>query len=52
MLIICLSCILPDISRRTLQRDLKLLNDQRLLLLRGHTDQLHYYLNPKLNKNL
>ena len=40
----------PDISRRTLQRDLKLLNDQRLLLLRGHTDQRHYYLNPEVDK--
>lgn len=40
----------PDISRRTLQRDLKLLSDQQLLLLRGHTDQRHYYLNPEVDK--
>lgn len=38
----------PDISRRTLQRDLKLLSEQELLLFRGNTDQRHYYLNPEL----
>ena len=42
----------PDISRRTLQRDLKLLKEQQLLLLRGHTDQRHYYLNPEFDNNL
>ena len=41
----------PDISRRTLQRDLKVLNEKKLLLSKGNTDRRCYYLNPK-TKNL
>ncbi len=35
----------PDVSRRTLQRDLKLLSDRQLLLFRGNTDQRCYGFN-------
>ena len=41
----------PDISRRTLQRDLKLLSDRQLLLFRGNTDQRYYYLNQDLTNS-
>lgn len=37
----------PEISRRTLQRDLKGLIINKLLLPKGNTDQRCYYLNPK-----
>jgi AcrR family transcriptional regulator len=37
----------PDISRRTLQRDLKTLSDRHLLLFKGKTDQRCYWLNPE-----
>ena len=33
----------PDAHRRTLQRDLKILVDQGLLLRRGSTNQVEYY---------
>ncbi|MEM8675923.1 MAG: TetR/AcrR family transcriptional regulator [Cyanobacteria bacterium P01_G01_bin.67] len=33
----------PDVSRRTLQRDLKLLSEKKLLLFKGKTDQRFYY---------
>ncbi|MEM7762282.1 MAG: TetR/AcrR family transcriptional regulator [Cyanobacteria bacterium P01_A01_bin.40] len=33
----------PDVSRRTLQRDLKLLSEKKLLLFKGNTDQRFYY---------
>ncbi|MGF1588181.1 MAG: TetR family transcriptional regulator [Pleurocapsa sp.] len=35
----------PDVSRRTLQRDLKLLSDRQLLLFQGNTDQRCYCFN-------
>lgn len=35
----------PDVSRRTLQRDLKTLSDRNLLLYQGNTDQHSYRLN-------
>ena len=38
----------PDISRRTLQRDLKLLSNHGLLVFKGNTDQRCYYLNSEL----
>ena len=42
--------MLPNVSRRTLQRDLKDLSDRQLLLFKGNTDQRSYYLNfDKLN---
>ncbi|MEM7595648.1 MAG: TetR/AcrR family transcriptional regulator, partial [Cyanobacteria bacterium P01_A01_bin.83] len=37
----------PDISRRTLQRDLKFLSNQGLLVFKGNTDQRYYYLNSE-----
>ncbi|NJK56783.1 MAG: TetR/AcrR family transcriptional regulator [Pleurocapsa sp. SU_5_0] len=37
--------MLPDVSRRTLQRDLKTLSDRNLLLCQGNTDQRSYRLN-------
>jgi AcrR family transcriptional regulator len=37
----------PDISRRTLQRDLKVMLEQKLLLLEGNTDQRCYRLNSE-----
>ncbi|NJO96924.1 MAG: TetR/AcrR family transcriptional regulator [Pleurocapsa sp. CRU_1_2] len=37
--------MLPDVSRRTLQRDLKTLGDRNLLLCQGNTDQRSYRLN-------
>jgi AcrR family transcriptional regulator len=37
--------MLPDVSRRTLQRDLKTLSDRSLLLCQGNTDQRFYRLN-------
>lgn len=40
----------PDVSRRTLQRDLKSLSDRRLLLYKGNTDQRCYYLNSELSQ--
>ena len=36
----------PEVSRRTLQRDLKALSDLQLLLFKGNTDQRSYHLNP------
>ncbi|MGB3695048.1 MAG: TetR/AcrR family transcriptional regulator [Spirulinaceae cyanobacterium] len=38
----------PDVSRRTLQRDLKGMLEQKLLLPQGSTDQRCYCLNSKL----
>ena len=38
----------PEVSRRTLQRDLKDLSQQKLLLPKGNTDQRCYCLNCKL----
>ncbi len=38
----------PDVSRRTLQRDLKILSDRNLLLYQGNTDQRCYRLNTVL----
>jgi AcrR family transcriptional regulator len=35
----------PDVSRRTLQRDLKILSDRSLLLFQGNTDQRRYRFN-------
>jgi AcrR family transcriptional regulator len=35
----------PNVSRRTLQRDLKILSDRQLLLFQGNTDQRCYRLN-------
>jgi hypothetical protein len=35
----------PDVSRRTLQRDLKILSDRQLLLFQGNTDRRCYRLN-------
>ena len=35
----------PDVSRRTLQRDLKILSEKKLLLATGKTDQRRYCLN-------
>lgn len=40
--------ILPNVSRRTLQRDLKTLREQKLLLFQGNTDQRCYYFNSEL----
>lgn len=40
--------IFPDVSRRTLQRDLKTLSLQKLLLSQGNTDQRRYYFNSEL----
>lgn len=40
--------IFPDVSRRTLQRDLKALSEEKLLLPKGNTDQRCYCLNSKL----
>ncbi|MBW4533159.1 MAG: TetR/AcrR family transcriptional regulator [Pleurocapsa minor HA4230-MV1] len=37
--------LFPDVSRRTLQRDLKILSDRQLLLFQGNTDQRCYRLN-------
>jgi AcrR family transcriptional regulator len=39
----------PDVSRRTLQRDLKTLSDRNLLLFQGNTDQRRYHLNCAVN---
>jgi AcrR family transcriptional regulator len=39
----------PDVSRRTLQRDLKTLSDRNLLLFQGNTDQRRYRLNCPVN---
>jgi AcrR family transcriptional regulator len=39
----------PDVSRRTLQRDLKTLSDRNLLLFQGNTDQRRYRLNCAVN---
>jgi predicted HTH transcriptional regulator len=38
----------PDISRRTLQRDLKAMLEQKLLIPQGNTDQRCYCLNYEL----
>jgi AcrR family transcriptional regulator len=38
----------PDVSRRTLQRDLKTLSDRQLLLFKGNTDQRCYQLNLEM----
>ncbi|MEM8723047.1 MAG: TetR/AcrR family transcriptional regulator [Cyanobacteria bacterium P01_G01_bin.39] len=38
----------PDISRRTLQRDLKILSDQGIIVFKGNTDQRYYYVNSDL----
>ena len=38
----------PDVSRRTLQRDLKILCDRQLLCGNGNTDQRSYYLNSEI----
>lgn len=35
----------PNVSRRTLQRDLKVMLEQNLVLPQGNTDQRRYYLN-------
>ena len=35
----------PNVSRRTLQRDLKILSEKKLLLSRGNTDRRCYHLN-------
>lgn len=37
--------MLPDISRRTLQRDLKTLSEKELLFFQGNTDRRCYYFN-------
>ena len=41
----------PDISRRTLQRDLKVLLEHQLLLPKGNTDRRCYYFNACLKTN-
>ena len=41
----------PNVSRRTLQRDLKVLNEKKLLLTKGSTDRRCYSFNPEV-KNL
>lgn len=38
----------PNVSRRTLQRDLKTLSDRQLLLFQGNTDQRCYWLNSEV----
>ena len=38
----------PDVSRRTLQRDLKILCDRKLLCFNGNTDRRCYYFNSKV----
>ena len=38
----------PNISRRTLQRDLKILSEKKLLLSQGSTDRRSYYFNADL----
>ena len=40
--------IFPDISRRTLQRDLKIMIEHQLLLPQGNTDQRCYVFNDRL----
>jgi AcrR family transcriptional regulator len=40
--------LFPDVSRRTLQRDLKILSDRQLLLFQGNTDQRCYRLNLEM----
>jgi AcrR family transcriptional regulator len=40
--------LFPDVSRRTLQRDLKTLSDRQLLLFQGNTDQRCYRLNSSI----
>ena len=40
----------PDVSRRTLQRDLKLLGDRQLLLAVGNTNNRSYSLHPEVRK--
>ncbi|MDJ0742435.1 MAG: TetR/AcrR family transcriptional regulator [Xenococcaceae cyanobacterium MO_167.B27] len=42
------SAMFPDVSRRTLQRDLKVMLEQKLLLSQGNTDQRCYCLNSEL----
>ena len=37
----------PKTSRRTLQRDLKILVEHQLLLTQGHTDQKYYFFNSR-----
>lgn len=37
----------PNVSRRTLQRDLKVMLEQNLVLPQGNTDQRRYYLNSR-----
>lgn len=39
----------PDVSRRTLQRDLKFLTEKELLLSTGNTDRHYYRFNSKLS---
>lgn len=41
--------LFPHVSRRTLQRDLKILSDRHLLLFQGNTDRRCYQLNCQLN---
>lgn len=38
----------PDVSRRTLQRDLKAMQQKEILLSQGNTDSRIYYLDPDL----
>lgn len=40
--------MLSNVSRRTLQRDLKFLSEKKLLLSKGNTDRRCYYFNLKL----
>ena len=42
----------PDVSRRTLQRDLQKMSKQDLLIPKGKTNQLVYYLNAQIKSNL
>jgi len=39
--------LLPDVPRRTLQRDLKILVDKKVLLVGGSTHHISYRLNSK-----
>ena len=39
----------PNVSRRTLQRDLKIMSENKLLLFQGNTDRRCYYFNAEEN---
>ena len=41
----------PDVSRRTLQRDLKAMQEKQLLLPQGNTDRRSYYFNLDLTSD-